>query len=153
MAVVITPNGTRGSNTVANPLFKPMTRLNTGLYRLLRGAGMSRSMLLLTTTGARTGERHTLPLSYFPDGDDAWLIVASAGGAARHPAWVRNLATHPDQAWIEIGGRRLQVRPESLEGEAREEAWRRIVARAPQFGRYQDHTDRVIPVVRLTPAS
>jgi deazaflavin-dependent oxidoreductase (nitroreductase family) len=152
MAVVITPNGTRGTNVVANPLFKLMTRLNTGLYRLLRGAGMSRNMLLLTTTGARTGRQHTLPLQYFPDDGEAWLIVASAGGAARHPAWFRNLAAHPDGVWIEIGGRRLKVRPESLEGEAREEAWRRIVARAPQFGGYQEHTDRIIPVVRLTPA-
>jgi deazaflavin-dependent oxidoreductase (nitroreductase family) len=152
MAVVITPNGTRGSDTVANPLFKLMTRLNTGLYRLLRGAGMSRNMLLLTTTGAKTGRRYTLPLQYFPDDGDAWLIVASAGGAARHPAWVRNLAAHPDQVWIEIGSRRLRVRPESLQGEAREEAWRRIVARAAHFGRYQEHTDREIPVVRLTPA-
>jgi deazaflavin-dependent oxidoreductase (nitroreductase family) len=150
MAVLITPEGTRGSNTVANPLFKPMTRVNTGLYRLLRGAGMSRSMLLLTTTGARTGRQHTLPLQYFPDEGDAWLIVASAGGAARHPAWLRNLAAHPDKAWIQVGGHRLQVQPESLEGAAREAAWRRIVARAPQFGGYQEHTDRVIPVVRLT---
>src|SRR5437879_1395102 len=104
MEVVITPEGTRGTKTVANPLFKPMTRLNRGLYRLLRGAGMSRNMLLLTTTGARTGRQRTLPLQYFPDDGEAWLIVASAGGAARHPAWLRNLAAHPDEVWIQIGG-------------------------------------------------
>jgi deazaflavin-dependent oxidoreductase (nitroreductase family) len=109
-------------------------------------------LLNLTTIGAKTGNRHTVPLSWYPDGENAWLVVASFGGAARHPAWYINMARHPDQVWIELGGRKIKVSPESLRGSEREQAWQRIVAVAPNYGEYQQHTDREIPVVRLTPA-
>jgi deazaflavin-dependent oxidoreductase (nitroreductase family) len=151
MAVQITPEGTRGRPFPRGPLARAFLGLNTGIYRLLRGRGMSR-MILLTTVGARSGQERTVPLAYFPDGRDAWLIIASAGGDARHPAWYRNLAAHPDRAWIEVGGRRVPVRAESLRGAEREERWMRITARASNFAGYQRSTDREIPVVRLTPA-
>lgn len=145
----MTPQGTRGSTATANPAFKAMTRVNTALYRLFRGLGMS-SMLLLTTVGAKSGVERTMPLAYFTDGDDAWLIIASSGGAAKHPSWYVNLVKSPDKVWIQIGSRRLRVRPETLQGSEREERWQHIVARAAHFGRYQEQTDREIPVVRLT---
>jgi deazaflavin-dependent oxidoreductase (nitroreductase family) len=150
MAVQITPNGTRGRAFPRNPLVRLALGLNTGLYRLLRGRGMNR-MLLLTTVGAKTGAERTIPLAYFPDGPDAWLIVASAGGDAKHPAWYRNLAAHPDQARIEVGGRRIRVRARSLRGAERAERWQRITEQAKNFAEYQRSTDREIPVVQLTP--
>jgi deazaflavin-dependent oxidoreductase (nitroreductase family) len=150
MSVEITPEGTHGWRFPRGRLVSLGLRLNTGIYRLLHGRGMPR-MLLLTTVGARSGIERTVPLAYFTDGPDAWLIVASAGGDARHPAWYRNLAANPDRATIEVGGRRIAVRAESLHGAAREEPWRRITAQASNFAGYQRNTDREIPVIRLTP--
>jgi len=108
--------------------------------------------LLLTTVGARTGRTRTKPVAYFPNGDDKWLIVASAAGAARHPAYYLNMAKNPDRIWVEVGRRKLRVKAESLSGASHEEAWRRIVSQSPGFQAYQDKTDRLIPIVRLTTA-
>ena len=120
------------------------------LYRNRRFAGAR--LLMLTSLGARSGQPRRHTLGYFPDGDNAWLIVGSAGGSATHPAWAYNLAKHPDQVWIEIGQRKLKVKPELLKGEERARAWQRIIAEAPVYASYPSKTDREIPVVRLTPA-
>src|SRR5687767_128135 len=97
-------------------------------------------------------------LGYFPDvagnasGGDSWLVVASAGGAARHPAWYVNLAKNPDKVLVEIGtqqGRVRRARPESLKGEERERAWQEVVRLSPSYAKYQEQTDRAIPIVRL----
>ena len=80
------------------------------------------------------------------------MIVGSANGAARHPAWLYNLAKHPDQVWIEIGKQKIRVRPETLKGEERAAMWRRIVQAAPNYASYETKTDREIPLVRLRPA-
>jgi deazaflavin-dependent oxidoreductase (nitroreductase family) len=151
MAIEITPNGTRGKSFPRGPIPRLFLGLNTALYRLLRGRGMDSRMLLLTTVGARSGVDRTVPLAYFPDGPDAWLIIASAGGDAKHPAWYRNLAANPDRARIEVGGRTVAVRGESLKGAEREERWNRITEKAKNFAGYQRSTDREIPLVRLTP--
>jgi len=108
-------------------------------------------ILTLTTTGAKSGNEHSVPLGWFPDGDNAWLIVASAGGAAKHPAWYFNLARNPDKVWIEVDNRKLQVQAESLKDAAYDKAWNQIVAEAPNYGPYKEKTDRHIPVIRLTP--
>ena len=106
-------------------------------------------VLFLTTIGARSGRPHRVRLSWFRDDDNAWLVVASYGGAAQHPAWYVNMARHPDQVWIEIGGRKLRVQAESLHGAERAAAWQRITAVAPIYNSYQENTDREIPIVRL----
>ena len=150
-----TPSGTRGARTPSMP-----TRLSRFLQRKMikqhRRRGdrfMDMDVLYLTTIGARTGERWLTPVAYFPDGDDAWLIVASLGGAARNPDWYHNIAAHPDQVWIEVSGHQLHVTPEQLEGQRREEAWRRISASQPRYAGYQQKTDRVLPVLRLARAT
>lgn len=109
--------------------------------------------VLLTTVGAKTGSKRTHVLGGFADGPDAWLVVASKGGASNHPAWFFNLAQNPDQVWLEVGNRKLQVQVESLQGEAREKALAKVAAIAPRYGVYQKKTDREIPVLRLTPVS
>jgi deazaflavin-dependent oxidoreductase (nitroreductase family) len=109
-------------------------------------------LTLLTTIGAKSGERRETLVNRFPDGESqtSWVVTATAGGSATHPAWFLNLAKHPDQVWVEIGERQIKVKPESLSGADREAAWQRIVSLAPSFGSYPDKTDRQIPVVRLT---
>ena len=147
MTVELTPNGTRGMKMPKLP--KPVVKVMFGLFAVIRRLqGMP--MLALTTTGARTGNQHTVQLRPFPDGENAWLIVASFGGAAKHPAWFVNMAKNPDKVWAEIGSRKLKVRPVSLTGAEREQAWARITAAAPSYAEDQRKTDREIPIVRLT---
>jgi len=154
MSVVLTPNGTRGFKfPVPTSLIAALSRIPVGLQRLTRGRLKMHGvpLLLLTTVGARSGQERTSMVAQFPEADGSTLIVASFGGAAKHPAWYFNLAKRPDQVWMEQGGRRVRVRATSLAGAEREVAWRRIVSAAPGFAEYQRKTDREIPVVRLTP--
>jgi deazaflavin-dependent oxidoreductase (nitroreductase family) len=127
--------------------------LSVVAYRLLgdRMRVQGRPLLLLHTTGAKSGQPRKTLVGWFPDGDDAWLVVASAAGSARHPAWYVNMVRNPDKVWIEIGKRKLKVEPESLKGDERAEAWHRIVSLAPGYAAYQEKTDRELPVVRLKP--
>jgi deazaflavin-dependent oxidoreductase (nitroreductase family) len=125
-------------------------------YRLMgdRMRVQGRPVLLLETVGARSGRTRATIVCWFPDAPDgpgeSWIVVASMGGAARHPAWFLNMAKNPDKVWIEVGKRKVKVRPESLRGADRAQAWERVVQLAPGFARYQEKTDREIPVVRLT---
>ena len=149
MAIEVTPRGTRGQKPPRIPQF--ITSAMNGVYRVFSGR-MGNNLLLLTTVGAKTGKHRTTLLGWFPDGPEAWLIVASYAGSAKHPAWYLNLAKNPEHAWIELGKRKVKVTAESLNGAAREAAWQRIVSKSPGYAGYQEKTDREIPVVRLTPA-
>jgi deazaflavin-dependent oxidoreductase (nitroreductase family) len=150
-----TPAGTRGKSMpgVNNPVSK---WVNNQMVRRARrkqdGKFMGMNVLVLTTVGAKTGQRRQTLLGSFPDGDDAWLVVASFGGNAKNPAWYHNLAAHPDQAEVEAGGRKVKVTATQLSGAEREAAWERIVAAVPRYGGYAEKTDRVIPVIRLVAA-
>jgi deazaflavin-dependent oxidoreductase (nitroreductase family) len=109
-------------------------------------------LLKLTTVGARSGEPRSSTLGYFDDvGGNRWIIVGSANGAAKHPAWFFNLAKNPDKVWVELGSRKVKVTPETLTGEARAQAWQRVLAEAPNYAGYETKTDREIPIVRLSP--
>ena len=156
MAVELAPRGTRGRRPpkLPRPLLNAMTGLSVAFFRLLgsRVRVMGADLLLLTTVGAKTGRTRRTVLGWFPDGDRAWLVLASYAGATSHPAWYLNMARNPYKIWVEVGKRRLKVRPESLEGTERVEAWRRIAAQSPGYAAYQEKTDRQIPVVRLTQA-
>lgn len=104
---------------------------------------------MLETLGARTGSRRTALLGYLEEAPGSWLVIASLAGAARHPAWLYNLARRPE-ATIEFGdGRRVDVVAETLEAEALDQAWRKIAIEAPEYDKYRSKTDRDIPVVRL----
>ena len=98
----------------------------------------------------RRASSRTTPLGGFADGEGAWLVAATLGGAARHPAWFLNMAKHPDEIWLEVGSERFKVRGESLEGQERVDALARIAKVSPRYGNYQEKTDREIPIVRLT---
>ncbi len=152
-----TPAGTRGTRmaSAGGPVAKWIgNQMVRRARRKQDGEFMGMSVLVLTTVGARTGQRRETLLGSFPDGDGAWLIVASFGGSAKNPAWYHNLAAHPDQAEIEVGGRKLKVTATQLTGAEREAAWQRITTAQPRYAGYATKTDRQIPVIRLaaTPA-
>jgi deazaflavin-dependent oxidoreductase (nitroreductase family) len=77
------------------------TYRRSGEQRVSKAAGFP--VVLLATRGAKTGKERTTPLGGFPEGDNAWLVAATIGGAARHPSWFLNMATHPDDIWLEVG--------------------------------------------------
>jgi deazaflavin-dependent oxidoreductase (nitroreductase family) len=146
-----TPGGTHGRRSMpSNALTRFVTRLAMNWHRRSGDKFQGMDLLYLTTVGAKSGEKRQNPVSRFPDGDDSWLIVASAAGSARNPAWSHNIAAHPDQVWIEFGGQQLHVRAEQLEGDERAQAWQRVVQSQPRYDGYTHKTDRLIPVIRLT---
>src|SRR5262245_43076204 len=106
MTFKTTPNGTYGATMPSpprwlRPLMKPMMGLVSAMMRR-RGI----RLLRLTTTGAKSGRVHEVDLGWFPEGDN-WLIVASAAGSAKNPAWYYNLAHNPDKTWITLDGRKI----------------------------------------------
>lgn len=159
MTIQSSPRGTYGATIPGGPvlrrLFEPLAKMQISWYRRSGGVRLSRMMgfpvVLLTTSGARSGVPRTVALGGFNDGDDAWLVMASNAGAINHPAWFINMVANPKEIWLEVGKRKLKVRGESLTGVARENAIRGIAAVSPRYGKYQEQTDREIPVVRLTP--
>ena len=108
-------------------------------------------LLLLHTTGAKTGRPHVTPLMYLPD-EERYVVFASKGGAPEHPDWFHNVVSNPDVT-IEVGTSTMPARAEVISGPARDELYARQVERRPQFGDYERKTSRTIPVVALEPAS
>ncbi|RKT11704.1 deazaflavin-dependent oxidoreductase (nitroreductase family) [Streptomyces sp. 1114.5] len=104
-------------------------------------------LLLLTTTGARSGRPHTVPLGYVR-AEGLLLVVASAAGAPEHPQWYRNLLAHP-VARVELGTEAYDVIAVPAEGARRERLLAAVVRAAPGYGDYQARTERELPVVVL----
>lgn len=108
-------------------------------------------LLLLTTTGARSGLPHTVPVGYLPNGGDRGpLVIASAGGAPSHPAWYHNLVANP-VVTVEDGVFTYEAEANVLTGDDRDRAFARAVEADPGWAEYQRKTARVLPVVALTP--
>jgi deazaflavin-dependent oxidoreductase (nitroreductase family) len=104
-------------------------------------------LLLITTTGARSGLPHTVPVGYLPDGDRA-LIIGSAGGSPKHPAWFHNLRANPSLT-VEDGTMTYEAKATVLEGAERDELWARAVEADQGWADYQAKTTRVLPVVAI----
>lgn len=114
--------------------------------------GMHRDRLvLLTTIGRRTGQRHTTPMMFHPDGDRL-LVVASNIGAPRHPNWYLNLVADPTVT-VEVGDETYPAVVEVLEGDRREGTWAVLKDTYPFFADHEAATGRTIPVVALRPVS
>ena len=105
-------------------------------------------VLLLTTTGVRSGLPRTSPVIYLADGD-RYLVFASAGGAPTNPAWFGNLVAQP-HVTVEVGAETFAADATVLAGTERDDAYARQVAAYSIFGGFQERTDRIIPVVALT---
>ncbi len=133
---------------------KAFSWLHRVVYRLtggrLLGVVVGAPVLLLTTTGHRTGRERTKPLLYLME-DDAYVVVASYAGMPANPAWYRNLQSHP-VAMIQVKNSRIRVKAETAPSEAREGLWTKLTAMYPGYADYQDRTRREIPVVILRPA-
>ena len=106
-------------------------------------------MLLLTTTGARSGTPRTSPLTYTTDGDRL-VVIASKAGADQHPAWYHNVVTNPDVV-VELGAESFPARASVAAEPDRSRLFAERVAVMERFGGYQELTERVIPVVVLSP--
>ena len=145
--------GARGARLPSGPFFRWLNQVAARRLRRKGGKMMGSNALVLTTVGRKSGLERTNPVGWFPGQDGSWLIVASAAGAARNPAWYYNIAAHPDKVQVELDGRKVPVIAEQLHGTERDEAWQQITTAAPRFADYQRKTDRELPVIRLTPRS
>ena len=127
-----------------------MGAVHNFLYRLTGGKVGGRMgkapVLLLTVRGRKTGKQRTTPLLYGRDGDDL-VVIASVGGAPKHPAWYLNL--QGQEADVQIGRERRRVRARDAEGDERERLWAEMVAIYAPYASYQQKTSRRIPVVVL----
>jgi deazaflavin-dependent oxidoreductase (nitroreductase family) len=151
MSIEVTPRGTRGAKPPpSGPVGRTIMRAMQFVHRRTGNKMSGTPLLYLTTVGAKSGQRRTSAVMSFPDGDDAWFIVASRGGTADHPAWYYNIAKHPDRVEVETQGRKIAAVARTLGGEERADAWKRITREQPRFAGYQEKTDREIPVLRLT---
>ncbi len=123
------------------------------LYRLtggkLGGRVQGLGVLLLTTTGRKTGKERVTPLGYFQE-DGCYVITASYAGNDSNPAWFYNLKSHP-QVEIQIGNRKLTASAEIADPALREHLWARLVQLSPAYGAYEKRTSRQIPMVLLRP--
>ena len=111
------------------------------------GVFKGRPLLLLTTTGAKSGESRTTPLVYSKDGDRV-VIIASMGGAPKHPAWYLNLAANPGVT-VELGTEKFAATASSAEGTERDRLYAQQAEMMPAFNQYEQKTTRRIPVVLL----
>ena len=136
-------------------MFKLGTAVHRAILRMSRGRLLARvggmPVLILTTTGRKTGKKRTSPLIYVEDGDSL-AIVASAGGSPTDPGWWRNLKANPETT-VQVGrekGRRVRARQATPEEKAR--LWPRLTEVWPDYDEYQKRTEREIPVILLEPA-
>ena len=105
--------------------------------------------LLLTTTGRKSGQPRTSPLIFAQDGDD-YLVVASMGGAPQHPQWYLNLTANPE-AEVQVKGEHVPVTARTASDDEKPRLWKIVTEQWPNYDVYQTRTDRVIPLVVLSP--
>jgi len=133
---------------------KIFTSFNAFLFQKTNGRLGGRlgkqSVLLLHTTGRKSGQAYTTPLSYFLDGD-TYLVVASNWGKADHPNWYKNLRQQP-RANIQVGPALIPVDAHPAEGAEHDRLWELVTSQNDQYLKYQKSTERQIPIVILTPA-
>jgi len=136
---------------VGMALLRGVLAVQVWVYRRTKGrlAGSmgGTPVLLLTTTGRRSGASRTRPVGFLPDGERL-LVCGSNGGADRSPAWALNLRSHPD-ATVEVGARTLSVVATEVTGAEYEDVWARYVAAYPGFAGYRTKTQRHLPIFIL----
>jgi deazaflavin-dependent oxidoreductase (nitroreductase family) len=148
------PSSRLGAHVLAHTLYhidRPLLRLTHGRLSL-PGILSGLPIVLLTTTGARSGRQHTVPLAGVPVGDKV-VLIASYYGRSRHPAWYHNLRKHP-QAHLTLPDRAGTYVAREVDGTERDLYWREAVALYGGFAAYQRLAgERKIPVLVLAPAA
>jgi deazaflavin-dependent oxidoreductase (nitroreductase family) len=143
----------RFSNSLGAHGLRLVGRLNVPLYRASGGrlgANVGRApVLLLTTTGRKSGQPRTAPVVYLADGE-RFVVINTNAGNARTPAWSLNLRANPE-AEVQVGRRRVRVRARIAEGEERADLWRRHNEQYAGFDYYETKLDREIAVFVLEP--
>ncbi|HLY07604.1 MAG TPA: nitroreductase/quinone reductase family protein [Rhizomicrobium sp.] len=145
----------QAAKTPPRALIKPMVALHNVIYRVsggrLGGHFGKGPVLLLMVKGRKSGKAQTVPLIYVAT-DRGYAIIASFAGSPTNPAWYLNL-TAAGSADIQVGAKRLRVRPEGVQRESADydDIWRRAVALYPDYETYKTRTTRVIPIVELVP--
>lgn len=136
--------------------FNKVAALNRVVYRASGGRfgnkmpGSGAPVILVHTTGAKSGKRRVQPLIGLDD-DGRWLIVASKGGTNKHPAWYHNLKANPETE-IEVGRKRIPVKARIVDEPERAELWPKLVEIYPPYAEYQEFAgERRIPVLSLDP--
>ncbi len=136
-------------------LFRTIFSIVVFLYQRtggkIGGSMQGLPVLLLTTTGRKSGKRHITPLGYF-EHDGAYVVTASNAGLGTHPAWFHNLRSNP-QVTLQIQSNELAAKAELANPELRQQLWAKLVGLAPGYRAYQERTTREIPVVMLRPVS
>ena len=136
-----------------NTFFHFLHDLSIFLYRRTHGKIGGRvqglSVLLLQTTGRKTGKEHITPVGYFMDGGN-YIITASNAGRNTHPAWFHNLRANP-RVTIEIKDQQMEVEAEVAASEKRKALWSRLTSLSPHYATYAQKTTREIPLVILHP--
>jgi len=134
-------------------LIRAVSRAHGRAYRSSRGRLLGRvagmPVLLLTTTGRRSGRARTATLTFFRDGRDL-VVIGSFGGSDEPPAWWLNLQRDP-RASVLMGGRSTRVTARTASAEEYERLWPHVTETHPGYARYQGRTARPIPIVLLTP--
>lgn len=134
-------------------LLKALTWINVLVYRLTAGRMMNRfggrDICLVKMTGAKSGRRRFIPLMYVPY-EDGVLLVASQGGAPRHPVWYHNLVAHPDIE-VRVHGKNMKVHARIAGTEEKAKVWPTCVEHYPPYDDYQAITTRDIPVFICKP--
>jgi deazaflavin-dependent oxidoreductase (nitroreductase family) len=145
----------RISTSLGANALRRIGKLNVPVYRATGGRIGGRvgraPVLLLTTTGRKSGQQRTAPVVYLADGDRL-VVIGSNAGNARAPAWSLNLKANPD-AEVEVGRRRLRVLARIAEGEERADLWRKHNEQYAGFDDYEERTDRDIGLFVLEPRS
>lgn len=140
--------------TTFNRIARAVTSVHILAYRVtggrIGGTIVDMPVLLLTTTGRRSGRARTVPLTYLTEGDHI-LLAGSVGGNPWFPGWWLNLQANP-QARIRLGGRTVAVVAREASPEERERLWPRFTAAYQGYAGYQSRTTRRIPVAILTPS-
>jgi deazaflavin-dependent oxidoreductase (nitroreductase family) len=108
-----------------------------------------KTLLLIHTTGAKSGKEQVNPVAYIRDGE-CYVVVASKGGAPTHPAWYYNILAHP-RLTVEVGTETFQADAKVSEEPERTHLYNKMVEMLPGFDDYRNRTERVIPVIKLTP--
>ena len=122
------------------------------LYRKTGGRWiwLGDQLVVVTTTGAKTGERRTSPLFGFPHGE-GWVVVAAYGGD-HSPAWYHNMVANPDVV-VERKGRAIEMVAREAIGAEREAIWKSIIEEEPSYASFQERTTRIIPIMVLEPSA